>query len=298
MVHGSIADHTTFEPFVAVLRDQLTTFSMDRRGFGASGDSAPYAIERDFEDVAAVVDAVAARTGGPVALWGHSYGANCAMGGAALSDNVSRLVLYEPSLGIPYPPGSIALIEAALARGDHDAAIIAVLVDILEMSADEIDDFRSSPLWPVRLAAAPTVARECHAEEDWVYRAGGVRCDQRADVDADRIRQRPGRRRRDGRGGGGDPRRRGPRARGARPLRPQDRPGGGHRHRGPVHRLGTVGQWPRLRRSRSRSADAPSGSPTPTGCTSRPPGRRSSTSSSTTWRSGPASSTRCASGRA
>jgi pimeloyl-ACP methyl ester carboxylesterase len=40
MVHGSIADHTTFDPFVEVLRNNLTTFSMDRRGFGASGDGA------------------------------------------------------------------------------------------------------------------------------------------------------------------------------------------------------------------------------------------------------------------
>src|SRR5688572_13025122 len=79
MVHGSIADHTTFEPFVAVLRDNLTTFAMDRRGFGASRDTLGYTVERDFADVAAVVDAVAERTGGPVALWGHSYGANCAM---------------------------------------------------------------------------------------------------------------------------------------------------------------------------------------------------------------------------
>jgi len=172
LVHGSIADHTTFDPFVAVLGRQMTTYSMDRRGFGASGDTAPYSLERDFEDVAAVVDAVAARTGGPVALWGHSYGASCAMGGAALTAHVHHLVLYEPSLGLSYPPGSIARIEAALARGDHDAAIVAVLVDVLELSDDEIGQFRSSPLWPVRLAAAPTVPRECHAEEDWSYRPG------------------------------------------------------------------------------------------------------------------------------
>ncbi len=63
-----------------------------------------------------MIDAVAARTGGPVAVWGHSYGANCAMGGAALTANVHHLVLYEPSLAIPYPPGSIERIEAALAR--------------------------------------------------------------------------------------------------------------------------------------------------------------------------------------
>lgn len=172
MVHGSIADHTTFEPFVAVLRHHFTTYAMDRRGFGASGDTAHYSIERDFEDVAAVVDTVATSTGGPVTLWGHSYGANCAMGGAARTTNVHRLVLYEPSLGLPYPPGSIENIEAALARGDHDAAIAAVLVDILEMTDDEIDAFRASPLWPIRLAAAPTIPRECHAEQAWVYQPG------------------------------------------------------------------------------------------------------------------------------
>jgi pimeloyl-ACP methyl ester carboxylesterase len=172
MVHGSIADHTTFDPFVEILRDNLTTFSMDRRGFGASGDGDVYAIERDFEDVATVVDTVAARTGGPVALWGHSYGANCAMGAAARTGNVHHLVLYEPSLGLAYPPGSIDAIEAAVARGDREEAIVTVLQDILEMTDDEVDALRSSPLWPVRLAAAHTVPRECRVEDGWVYAPG------------------------------------------------------------------------------------------------------------------------------
>ena len=86
--------------------------------------------------------------------------------------NVSHLVLYEPSLGLAYPPGSIERIEAALADGDHDAAIVAVLVDILEMTADDVDTLRADPLWPVRLAAAPTVPRECRVEQDWIYRPG------------------------------------------------------------------------------------------------------------------------------
>jgi pimeloyl-ACP methyl ester carboxylesterase len=172
LVHGSIADHTTFEPFIAELRGNLTTFAMDRRGFGASGDAPGYSIERDFEDVAAVADAVASRTGGPVAVWGHSYGANCAMGAATLTANVSRLVLYEPSLGLTYPEGSIEAVEAALARGDNDAAIATVLVDILDMTTEEIDAFRANPLWPRRLAAAATIPRECRAEEGWVYEPG------------------------------------------------------------------------------------------------------------------------------
>ena len=209
---------------------------MDRRGFGASGDTADYSIERDFDDVAAVVDAVAARTGGPVALWGHSYGANCAMGGATLTGNVHHLVLYEPSLGLPYPPGSIERIEAALARGDHDAAIVAVLVDILEMTDDEIDAFRASPLWPTRLAAAPTIPRECRAEEDWVYQPGQFDAHHRTDAHAGRLRQRPHRHRGHRPRRRRDPQRTDPGARRTRPLRPQDRPRHGHRPHPAVHR--------------------------------------------------------------
>jgi pimeloyl-ACP methyl ester carboxylesterase len=172
LVHGSMCDHTAFDPLVAELRDTMTTFAMDRRGFGGSGDAPGYAIEREFEDVAAVVDAVAARTGRPVALWGHSYGAGCAMGGAALTGAVGRLVLYEPGLGIPYPAGSIEEVEAALAAGDAETALLLVLAGIVGMTDEEVASLRSGPRWPTMLASAPTVPRECRAEDGWTYRPG------------------------------------------------------------------------------------------------------------------------------
>ena len=112
---------------MAELREGLTTFAVDRRGFGASRDADGYAIEREFEDVAAVVEAVAAASGGPVAVFGHSYGAGVAMGGAALTGDVQQLVLYEPGLGIDYPPGAIEEIEAAVAAGDLETAALLVL---------------------------------------------------------------------------------------------------------------------------------------------------------------------------
>ena len=114
MVHGSLQDHTASGALVDELRADTTTFALDRRGLGASGDRHEYAIEREFEDVAAVVDAVAGRVGGPVALWGHSYGASCAMGGAALTRNVHHLVLYEPSLALPL--GGLAPVDRAAGR--------------------------------------------------------------------------------------------------------------------------------------------------------------------------------------
>jgi pimeloyl-ACP methyl ester carboxylesterase len=174
LVHGSLQDHTASGLLVHELQGGMSTFSMDRRGFGASGDAAAYSIEREFEDVASVVDAVAARADGPVALWGHSYGASCAMGGAALTTSVHRLVLYEPSLGLAYPPGSIDSIEEKVATGDMEGALLEVLVDIVGMTADEVEAVRSSPQmpWAARLATVQTVARECRAEEGWVYRSG------------------------------------------------------------------------------------------------------------------------------
>ncbi len=172
MVHGSIADHTTFDSLVAAMSDDLATYALDRRGFGGTPDRPGYTIERDFQDVAGVVDAVAAHTGGRVALWGHSYGANCAMGAAALTDRVSHLLLYEPSLGLAYPPGSIAAVEAALADGDPEGAITRVLTDALGMTEQDIAPFRASPQWPTRVAAAATIPRECRTEESWVYAQG------------------------------------------------------------------------------------------------------------------------------
>jgi pimeloyl-ACP methyl ester carboxylesterase len=172
VVHGALQDHTRLAPLVDELRDGVTTFSMDRRGRGASGDAPDYSIEREFDDVAAVVDAVAARTDGSVALWGHSYGANCAMGGAALTHNVHHLVLYEPGLGTAYPAGSIEAVERAVAAGEAEAAIVAMMVGVMGATDDEIDAMRSSPLWPTRLATIPTVPRELRTEDDWVYRPG------------------------------------------------------------------------------------------------------------------------------
>jgi pimeloyl-ACP methyl ester carboxylesterase len=63
LVHGSVSDHTMFAPLVGDVRDEFTIFAMDRRGFGASRDDPNYSAEREFSDVAAVVYAVAVRTG-------------------------------------------------------------------------------------------------------------------------------------------------------------------------------------------------------------------------------------------
>ena len=175
LVHGALNDHTTDLPFIDELRETVTTFAMDRRGRGASGDGPDYAIEREFEDVAAVVDAVAVRTGGAVAVWGHSYGADVAMGAAALTGNVARLVLYEPGLGFTTSDSvrdAIEAIDTAVAAGDLERALLTALRDIVKLTDDEIAFVREAPGWPARLAAVPRLPREVRAEVDFAYQPG------------------------------------------------------------------------------------------------------------------------------
>jgi pimeloyl-ACP methyl ester carboxylesterase len=175
LVHGGLNDHTTDRPFIDELLGSVTTFAMDRRGRGASGDGPDYAIEREFEDVAAIIDAVAARTGQAVSVWGHSYGADCAMGAAALTDKVAHLVLYEPGLGYAGSDevtAALAEIDTAIAAGDLERALLTALRDIVGLTEDEVAVVRATPGWPARLAAVPRLPREIRAEVDWRYQPG------------------------------------------------------------------------------------------------------------------------------
>jgi pimeloyl-ACP methyl ester carboxylesterase len=167
LVHGSVSDHTAFAPLVAELRGDFTVFGMDRRGFGASRDSSDYSAEREFGDVAAVVHAVSGRAAESAVLFGHSWGASCALGAAPDLPSLRGLVLYEPSLGLRYPAGSLDRLEARLAAGDHEGALVEMFSSIVVLTDDEIEARRAAPNWPERVATAPTIAREARVEEGW-----------------------------------------------------------------------------------------------------------------------------------
>jgi pimeloyl-ACP methyl ester carboxylesterase len=89
LIHGTAADHGRWRPVLPAFEERFPVCAVDRRGRGGSGDSDDYAIGREFEDVAAVVDSL----GEPVNLLGHSYGALCALETALLARNVRKLVL-------------------------------------------------------------------------------------------------------------------------------------------------------------------------------------------------------------
>jgi pimeloyl-ACP methyl ester carboxylesterase len=170
LVHGASADHTTFRVIGPLLARRFTLHAMDRRGRGASGDTLPYSIEREFADIAAVTETLAAETGTPIPILGHSYGGRCALGAALVSDRVARVICYE---GAPAPPGSgyepLELrdrLRARLAGGDLDGLLAEFMTQVVGMSATELAAYRADPIWPVRAAAAATIPRELDAETD------------------------------------------------------------------------------------------------------------------------------------
>lgn len=166
LVHGTTADHTRWATVLAYLEPHATVHAVDRRGRGASGDGPDYDATREFEDVAAVVDAVAEAAGAGVDVLGHSFGATCALGGAALTSNVRRLVLYEPALdndAFALPPDLEERMERLLAAGDREAALEVMFREVVRMPDEEFAVYRTLPAWQARIAAAHTITRELRA---------------------------------------------------------------------------------------------------------------------------------------
>lgn len=164
LVHGAVADHTRWAPVLPMLAQRFTVYAMDRRGRGSSGDAEEYAIQREFEDVAALVDSV----GGPVNLLGHSFGALCCLEAALLTPNIAKLILYEPpppGIKGTLPPGVTDKVQTALEAGDRESAISTFLLEVGRLTPTELEMLRSGPAWSARIAAAHTILREIQGLE-------------------------------------------------------------------------------------------------------------------------------------
>jgi pimeloyl-ACP methyl ester carboxylesterase len=143
----------------ARLAQRFSVFAYDRRGRGESGDTAPYAVEREVEDI----DALIAEAGGSAFLFGHSSGGALALEAALqLGEKVKKLAIYE----VPYNDDREAqrawrayiqqLTELLAANRRGDA--VALFMKYIGMPAEQIEGMRHSPAWPSLEAIAPTLA--------------------------------------------------------------------------------------------------------------------------------------------
>lgn len=139
VVGGMFCDRRTFRPLADELATQFTVIDYDRRGRGESGDTPPYAVEREIEDLAALIEAA----GGTAAMYGHSSGAGLALEAAAAGLPVTRLVLHEPPYG---PDDDESRADAARLAEDVAAALAE------DRRADAIALFLTSSGMPEEMA--------------------------------------------------------------------------------------------------------------------------------------------------
>ena len=160
LVHGSTGSADGFALVVPELATDFRVVTYDRRGRGRSGDRPDHALEREADDLRAVL----AWAHGPVHLFGHSYGARVAMVTAPANADLASLVLYEPPLAMDEVPAeTLEAIFDADRAGDWEE-VLARFLPNAEITPDEIAFIRSdSPSWNRVLDGARTVARETRA---------------------------------------------------------------------------------------------------------------------------------------
>lgn len=144
-----------------LLAPTFTACAMDRRGRGASGDSAEYSLVKEAEDVAAVVNS----RPGPVFVLGHSYGGVVALEAALLTGRMAGLMLYEPPLHEPVG-NNLAVagrLEEMIRRGALEEALVTFQTEIVKQSPEELARMKARPTWPGLVASIAVHPRQMRA---------------------------------------------------------------------------------------------------------------------------------------
>jgi pimeloyl-ACP methyl ester carboxylesterase len=158
LVSGGLDDGAENAPLARELAGSFTVYNYARRGRGDSGDTLPYSMEREIEDLEALIGAA----GGPACLYGVSSGGALVLEAAAAGLAVDKLAVYE----VPYSVGEDAVqgwrdyvqrLDTALARGDRGEAL-ECFMRFAGSSEDDIAAARSAPVWGGLEALAHTLA--------------------------------------------------------------------------------------------------------------------------------------------
>jgi pimeloyl-ACP methyl ester carboxylesterase len=145
-VGGAFNDHSRTAPLAGALAGEFTVVGYDRRARGASGDTRPYAVDREVEDLAAVLDVV----GGEAAVFGYSSGGILALY-AATKLPITHLFLFEApfAAGAPRHRADLpARLDALVAAGRPGDAVALFQTEGIGLPAEMVTQIRQSPMWP------------------------------------------------------------------------------------------------------------------------------------------------------
>ena len=171
LVHGNGDVHEFWDLAGArpAFAERCTVYAISRRGRGASGDAATYELEREAEDVAAVVDSI----DHPVTLLGHSGGALYSLEGALNTDNLRKLILNQPPIAVG---DNVLDVEEAITEmkrllddGQREQALVLFLRDVGQLTPEELDAARSAPIWQEMVEAARALPRELQAIAEYEF---------------------------------------------------------------------------------------------------------------------------------
>ncbi|MGW0871284.1 alpha/beta fold hydrolase [Streptomyces sp. NPDC002740] len=160
LVSGAMSTGGTMAPLAGLLTDRFTVLRYDRRGRGESGDTAPYAVAREVEDLAALIDAA----GGEAALYGVSSGGALVLEAAAAGLPVPRVAVYETPYALDEEDvrgraAYTANLTEALAQGRRGDAV-ELFLRLTGLAEEMIRGARQSPMWEGMEAVAPTLAHD------------------------------------------------------------------------------------------------------------------------------------------
>jgi len=158
LVDGATATRLAEASLAAALAPHFTVFAYDRRGRGGSGDAKPYAVEREVEDIEALIN----EAGGSAFVFGHSSGAVLSLDAArALPTKITKLALYEPPFIVdasrPPMPEDFAQRLTELIAEERPGDAVEYWQMQLGVPAEAIAHMRQSPMWPGLEAVAPTL---------------------------------------------------------------------------------------------------------------------------------------------
>ena len=159
MAGGAFNTRATTEPLARALAQRFTALNYDRRGRGDSGDTTPYAVEREIEDIGALITTA----GGSASMFGYSSGAILAQRAAGSGLPITHLVLYEPPFrpddSYPPPPAGLGEQVAALvAAGRRGDAVELFQIKAIGIPEDVAAQMRHAPFRPGLEAIAHTLA--------------------------------------------------------------------------------------------------------------------------------------------
>jgi pimeloyl-ACP methyl ester carboxylesterase len=158
LVSGAMGHRFHAVELASQLATTFTVFAYDRRGRGDSGDTQPYGVEREIEDLDAVIGAA----GGSAFVYGHSSGAVLALRAAAAGLNVPKLALHEPPFivddsRLPVRDDLVEHLDELIAASKPGDAVAFFMTDSVGMPAEALVGMRQNPSWARMEAVAHTL---------------------------------------------------------------------------------------------------------------------------------------------